>query len=249
MNIYKVSFSPKSSPRNLTTIGTYAAESADDAIHIGLNEIRKKVTSFPQGTLIATNAGPDRRIVKERSMAMKKDVVHRNPKRPPKKWFHDCTSAVERSGAKVSPAKICGAEWYRKMSKAAKHKVMRVERNPVDTPRKLWNTRLTEGRRQELLERIQLVDGPIEFANKNYLTLPFAKWVWSNRDNLKIKKNPQKPVRWYLGLTRDFREWDVFGTNLDPRTHKLYANYVWFYGPFNSKQEALLFKRTENLKR
>jgi len=52
-----------------------------------------------------------------------------------------------------------------------------------------------------------------------------------------------KSVSWYLGLTKDFREWEAFGTILNPRTHKAFENYIWFYGPFKDKSEAVKFKK------
>jgi hypothetical protein len=68
---------------------------------------------------------------------------------------------------------------------------------------------------------------------------------------LKEKRNPvhTKPsVRWWIGLTEDFRNWDIFGTHLDPHHHKMFKNYMWFMGPYASKQEAEIVKKTEGLK-
>jgi len=57
-----------------------------------------------------------------------------------------------------------------------------------------------------------------------------------------------RPVKWYLGLTKDFRSWVAFGTNLDPRIHRLYADeFVWFMGPYESKHEALIEKKAGGL--
>lgn len=42
------------------------------------------------------------------------------PKRPPKKWWKRCVAGVESKGGAIDPAKICGALWFRKMSKADK---------------------------------------------------------------------------------------------------------------------------------
>jgi hypothetical protein len=65
------------------------------------------------------------------------------------------------------------------------------------------------------------------------------------------KKNPihTKPSdQWWIGLTKDFRNWDIFSTHLDPHHSRKYQNYIWFMGPYASKQEAEIVKKTEGLK-
>jgi len=46
------------------------------------------------------------------------------PGRPPKEWWEDCTTGVERGGSAIDPFAVCGATWARK-SKAEKNRIVR----------------------------------------------------------------------------------------------------------------------------
>jgi len=56
------------------------------------------------------------------------------PRRPPKKWFDDCTSGVRASGGADDPAAVCGAVWSRK-SRGAKQSIAKLE-GPVTKKKK-----------------------------------------------------------------------------------------------------------------
>jgi len=65
------------------------------------------------------------------------------------------------------------------------------------------------------------------------------------------KKNPihtKPPERWWIGLTKDFKTWDIFSTHLDPHHSRKYKNYMWFMGPYANRREAEIVKKTEGLK-
>lgn len=47
------------------------------------------------------------------------------PKQPPKKWWKDCTKGVRKSKDVDDPNAVCGALWYKKMSKEDREKVTR----------------------------------------------------------------------------------------------------------------------------
>lgn len=48
-------------------------------------------------------------------------------KRPPKKWWKSCTKGVRASGSATDPEKVCGSEWYHKMSKSQKKSAVAAE--------------------------------------------------------------------------------------------------------------------------
>lgn len=57
-------------------------------------------------------------------------MTKRASKRPPKKWWEHCVAHVKKASKKrgyriLSPEQICGAEWARKMSPAAKRRAKR----------------------------------------------------------------------------------------------------------------------------
>lgn len=53
-------------------------------------------------------------------------------------------------------------------------------------------------------------------------------------------------LKFYVGLTRDFRSWKVLGTRLNPND-AFEDRYVWFYGPYETREEAERFKKQEKL--
>jgi hypothetical protein len=50
-----------------------------------------------------------------------------NPRRPPKQWFRDCVRGVKQSGSAADPQSVCGALWYKKMSKAQRRATLKRE--------------------------------------------------------------------------------------------------------------------------
>lgn len=77
--------------------------------------------------------------------------------------------------------------------------------------------------------------------------IQIRKAVASNKNKGRsISKNPSH-LNWYLGLTKDFRNWKILTTTENP--NDVFDNkYVWFYGPFKSKEDAEEYKRKEGLK-
>jgi hypothetical protein len=53
-------------------------------------------------------------------------------------------------------------------------------------------------------------------------------------------------LKWYIGLTRDFRHWKILSTTGKP-DYAFGNEYIWFYGPFPNKQAAEDFKAAEKL--
>jgi hypothetical protein len=54
-------------------------------------------------------------------------------------------------------------------------------------------------------------------------------------------------LKWYLGLTKDFRSWKILSTTGNP-DYAFEDRYIWFYGPFKSKADAEAYKKKEGLK-
>lgn len=53
------------------------------------------------------------------------------PRRPTKKWWRECTSAVASSGSAVDPSRVCGATWARKSASQKRATIARTERGSM----------------------------------------------------------------------------------------------------------------------